>query len=622
MTPTILRRCSQNGPTILLITVIALVVPKLTTAHELPFGQPSIVLYPQYDSGDLTTSSVPAATALAEASTGKTQSQPLPRRRPTRDPAPEVIENANLRVPGVDNVTLRGTVVDAESNQPIACRIHVENADGVYYAPQGHRAIAPPARNNAGVEYEPDVTNRGKIWASLEDGSFSADLPAVDGYRVEIVRGLEYERPILTLDLAGQTGELEKTFSLKRGINMRQEGWMSADTHIHNLMPEAAFRQMKAEALDYVNLMFIGAGHPLYRGGYVTGKPTIVKDGHIVYVSQEIRDAQQGHMTLLGISKPIQPIRGYTGKELPTQTYVPHEPLNWEAFDRLHEQGGLAFHAHYLYWPGYGSAVSAALDKLDGVEWLTPDIVQRGSRTRQNIEVPGHPLTGAGPMWYYMLNSGCRLPVIGGTDKMSAGRVVGGGNRTYARVRSWDHQGFLDGLARGETFTSNGPLLRLSANGCPIGSEIAFDGKGPFTVIVAAGCFTQKPITYFQIVQNGQVVYEQPVEQDSKTVEIRKELTFSASGWLAVRCGNRRSDRNNWENAFTAAHSSPVYVNVNGRLPADKPSAEYMIARVKTSLQWAEKTAMFSTGEYRRRAVESFQMALHFYEDALQRATE
>lgn len=167
--------------------------------------------------------------------------------------------------------------------------------------------------------------------------------------------------------------------------------------------------------------------------------------------------------------------------------------MNWEVYDHLHAEGGLAYHAHYLYWPGWGSPVGAALNKLDGLEWLQTDIASRGDRTRQNIEVPGYGRRAAGRMWYDMLNCGAKLPLVGGTDKMNAGRVVGGSCRTYVRVPEWTHEGFLDGLRTGETFVTNGPLLRLTANDMPIGSELKFQGAGPFTVKVKTGCFTHAP---------------------------------------------------------------------------------------------------------------------------------
>lgn len=541
---------------------------------------------------------------------------------PQRAVKQEATKESNVEIAGVDNVIVRGRVVDAKTGEALPCRIHIENRDGIYYAPEGHKAISMPKVNNNGIVHEADVINRGKVWAVIEEGSFAVSLPAIDGYRVEIAHGLEYELPLIALDLDGQSDKVERTFTLKRGINMRERNWMSADTHVHNLMPEGTYRQMRVEALDYVNLMFIGPEHPLFKAGYVTGTPTIVKDGRIVYVSQEVRDAQQGHMTLLGITDPIEPIRVFTGVDRPSSVPWWHEPLNWEVYDHLHAQGGLAFHAHFLYWPGYGSPLTAALGKIDGVEWLTPDMVERNSRTRQDIEVPGYPLLGAGPMWYHMLNCGARIPVVGGTDKMNEKRVVGGGNRTYARVDTWDHQGFLSALDRGETFTTNGPLLDLSANEKPMGSELRFEGKGPFAVKVKTACFTQKSIEYFQIIKDGQVVFDKSVASGQKIVRIEKELHFSESGWIAVRCGSRQRDRDNWENAYTAAHSSPIYVTVNGKKPADKDSANYMTARSQVALEWVKNTARFSSDEYRERAVTSFEKALLFYQEARNRASK
>ncbi|MFC1735895.1 CehA/McbA family metallohydrolase [Candidatus Hydrogenedentota bacterium] len=591
------KRTCNNILSFFLVTVALLLLTSSVHAHGLPgyFGEP------MFDNREANSECLPItqdqAILLAKAYTPVSTTFDMP------------------------SVSFQGKVVDADTGKPIGFRLHIEDKDGNYWPPKGHLAIEQPQKNDNGITSEPDVINRGKIWACIEDGEFEIDLPAQDGYKVELVRGLEYNRPVLSLDLKDSQGEVEGAFLLKRGINMRKLGWMSADTHVHNLMPEAAWHQMGIEGLDYVNIMFVGGGHVLLKNGYVTGKPSIDRQERIVFVSQELRDAHQGHMTLIGMSEPVKPIRGRYGQEHRNIKYIPHGPLNWEVYDYMHAQGGMAFHAHYLYWPGYGSAVSAALNKLDGLEWLVPDLEMRESKTRQNIEVPGHPLTGAGPMWYYMLNCGARLPLIGGTDKMSAGRVVGGGIRTYTRVKRWDHDGFMDGLSRGETFVSNGPMLNLSANGKPIGSEIKFTGKGPHTVTLDTGYYTEKPIRYFQIIQNGKVVFERDVKRNEKRVKVKRDLKFVNSGWLAVRCGNRESDPNNWEHAYTAAHTSPIYVTVNDQMPAEKASAEYMVARLQVTLDWAKDKAIFLNEDVKKRAIESFDKAKRFYESALARAS-
>jgi len=529
-------------------------------------------------------------------------------------------------IPEIDpaeQVILEVTVLGTDSRQLLPHRVHVDDADGNYYPPEGHFDIEPANWNTNNVSYEPDTINDGYDWAMIPEGKFKVRVRASNSVQLKFAHGLEYPITIVSLDLAEMAGKrLEKTFSLRRGINMRARGWMSADTHVHNLTPLGAIRQMPVEAIDYVNLMFIGPKHPLYRRGLLTGKPADVStDDHIVYVSQEVRDANQGHMTLIGIKTPIRPIRVYTGVEkvirLPA---LPNEPLNWEVFDHLHAEGGLAYHAHYLFWPGWGSPVGAAIDKLDGLEWLQTDIASRGDRTRQNIEVPGYGKRAGGQMWYDMLNCGARLSVVGGTDKMNAGRVVGGSCRTYVKVKEWTHKGFLAGLRTGETFVTNGPLLNLTANGRRIGSNLEFQGKGPFTVQVKAGCFTQRPMRFLELVVNGKVASQIRVPDGENTAGINKEISFDESGWLAVRARHDRSNPDNWHHTITAAHSSPIYVTVNDELPAVKDSAEYMVARLEATLRWAEAKALWSSDEYKRKATSSFRQAKKFYESARARA--
>ncbi len=119
-------------------------------------------------------------------------------------------------------------------------------------------------------------------------------------------------------------------------------------------------------------------------------------------------------MTLLGMSDPIEPVLVYTGIGKTELVPRPNEPLNTEVTQRTRDQGGMAFHAHFLFWPGYGSAVGGALNLLDGLEWTSTDIVNNKRWTRQGLSIPGYEIrpTGAdsGKLYYRMLNCGVRLP--------------------------------------------------------------------------------------------------------------------------------------------------------------------------------------------------------------------
>jgi hypothetical protein len=203
---------------------------------------------------------------------------------------------------------------------------------------------------------------------------------------------------------------------------------------------------------------------------------------------------------------------------------------------------------------------------------------------------------------------------------MNAGRVVGGSARTYVKVAQWSHEGFMAGLRTAETFLTNGPLLHLTAEGKPIGSELKFEGKGPFAVQVETGCFTQRPVKFFEIIKDGAVAARIDVEEGQKTVDLSREVVFKRSGWLAVRARHDKNDRDNWHHAMTAAHSSPIYVTVNSQLPAVKASAEYMTSRLEATLEWARTKAMWSSDESKNKALASFNQARQFYQAALLRA--
>ena len=136
---------------------------------------------------------------------------------------------------------------------------------------------------------------------------------------------------------------------------------------------------------------------------------------------------------------------------------------------------------------------------------------------------------------------------------------------------------------------------------------------------VETGCFTQRPIKFLELLTDGTLVAEAEVPEGQKTVELNKELSFRKSGWLAVRARHVKNDPDNWHHTITAAHSSPIYVTINDELPAVKASAEYLVARLDATLNWIDAEAMWSSEEYKQKAISSFEQAKKFYQEALKR---
>ncbi|HEX5303567.1 MAG TPA: hypothetical protein VFW50_41905 [Streptosporangiaceae bacterium] len=83
--------------------------------------------------------------------------------------------------------------------------------------------------------------------------------------------------------------------------------------------------------------------------------------------------------------------------------------------------------------------------------------------------------------YYRYLNSGYRLPLVGGTDKMSSAVPVGL-YRTYARLdEEFSYEAWCRAVRSGRTFLSGGPLVTLSVDGCQPGDTTSpgWNGRSP-----------------------------------------------------------------------------------------------------------------------------------------------
>jgi hypothetical protein len=511
-------------------------------------------------------------------------------------------------------------IIDADTGMPVGCRIRLVDSEGNYQVPEGHSVSFYKGHFGETLsDQELDLQNRDMTWALLEDGTFSVNLEPRNGYILHIVRGLEYERKPITINLAGKEGANSETFKIRRIIHMKEHGWMSGDTHVHNLTPEGAAWQQRIVDVNYVHLMFMGDVFHQVKEHVHGSESHVSKDGWFVDVSQEQRDANMGHLSTFMMKEHVHPLRRATGSGKEGGT--PNEPLNWEVADYLHAQGGFVFHAHYLIWPGYGAGWSSALGKLDGVEWLSPDFWSLQKNTRQKIDVSGYGPINSAELWYHMLNCGIRLPLSGGTDKMGRTWIIGGKNRFYAKVNDWSWDGMMEGLKKGRTFVTNGPLLLVTANGQEIGAELKSDAES-MHVKLDIKMLSEKPVDEVEIVKNGVVVKKWSLSANEKTFESSWDLIFKTSGWCAVRVKSNDPHWDNWgrNNTRTAAHTSPFYINIKDTLAAKAESAHYMIGRMEETIKWHANEAIWSSKEYEDRALQSLKEAKAFYEAALARS--
>ena len=181
---------------------------------------------------------------------------------------------------------------------------------------------------------------------------------------------------------------------------------------------------------------------------------------------------------------------------------------------------------------------------------------------------------------YRYLNSGYRLPLVGGTDKMSSAVPVGL-YRTYARLdEEFSYEAWCRAVRSGRTFLSGGPLVTLSVDGCEPGDTVELSGPG--TVSVHAAVRSIFPLRSLEIVHNGQVVARAEAG-GGRQAEISEELRIGGHSWIACRAFGVDDHLDEWGRRVFA-HTSPVYLACGGDWAMTDPEG---IGYIRTLIEGA-----------------------------------
>jgi hypothetical protein len=254
---------------------------------------------------------------------------------------------------------------------------------------------------------------------------------------------------------------------------------------------------------------------------------------HLIYVNQEFRNDELGHLCLLNLKKLIEPVK-------PMHPY--HHPLHLDVCDRVHGQGGYVSWAHFPSWPGVEGPLDVAMEKLDGLEILCV-LEPRDFPIFMKKVVPDLEANHGLRLWYRYLNCGFRLTATAGTDKMTTFVTVGA-NRVFARLEGeFNYQGWIDALKAGRTFITNSPLVEFTVNGQEAGSTLRLDSRRAKALQIHARAESQLPYHKLEIVANGEVVADATPSGLMHRAEIRLEHPCRQSCWIAARAQNPRRGR-------------------------------------------------------------------------------
>ena len=478
------------------------------------------------------------------------------------------------------DVRVEVAVTNGPAGQSTPARVRFLAADGRYLPPLGHRdEVNPAIFEDMGT----DLVLRGDMYAYVP-GTFEIDLP-VGTVQVEVVKGFDHRPVRTTLIVEPETRRF--AVGLERPIDLSASGWLTADSHVHFLAPSTALLQAAAEDVAFVHVLATQWGDQFSAVNDLPWGATTDPSGrHTVYLGTENRQNMLGHVALLGAQPPVLTMAAGGPPEGRIGGALTELLADWA--DRCHAAGGLVVGAHFPL-PYAEIATDIVTGRIDAVEM---QCFAPGLDNPSILE------------WYRFLNLGYRLPVLGGTDKMSA-EVPVGAVRTYARLEpdlppSFD--AWSSAVRAGRTFATSGPVIELAVDGHTPGDVVSLPASGGRLEARVRARAAQQLISAVEVVVNGQVVATRESATPTDDLSLEAFLDVRAGSWIAARS---RSDHE-IQSAFSssmASHTSPVYVEVQDRPLFNLADASVVLDVIDGTLQWIRTMAAVERAVDRDRMV-------------------
>ncbi|HZR33063.1 MAG TPA: CehA/McbA family metallohydrolase [Terriglobales bacterium] len=487
--------------------------------------------------------------------------------------------------------TLRVSVEDPSGNKT-AARIYLTGNDGKSWAPDG------------AFERVSIITGDHYFQSA---GDFTVELPAGKAI-VEAAKGFQYRPQKREVEItAGQTQTV--TLKLERIADLQANGWYSGDNHLHMNYggvyaetPESLLSEADAEDLNVVNDFPTNHNTRLIDVEYFTGKPdTHSSPNRILYFNEEYRPNFAGHMGLLNMKRFYFPVYdGYDGTP-----YAAEYPTNAQVLDAMHEQGAIGGYVHpYLLSPG-GDPLKT--HNFVGAREFPADVAL-GKTDFYDLMCIWTDANVAGEVLYRLWNLGYRIPVSAGSDAMPnywrAPTI--GGVRVYVHSESpLNYQGWIDGLVKGKSFVTNGPLMTFKVDGHEPGDEVQISGEKS-SVPVEVEVNSIVPVERLDIIQNGQVVASEKAA-DPYHIKISKAVPVASSGWIAARVSGP-AKVHLITDSYVYAHSNPVWLTRDGQKPSSPKDAQYFVQWMDSALQLVPQRT-FYTPQQKAETVAVYQKA-------------
>jgi hypothetical protein len=481
----------------------------------------------------------------------------------------------------------RITVVDAQTREPIACRMHLKNVKGV-----AQKAARMPFWNDHFVF----------------PGNIKLRLPR-GNYTFELDHGPEYtdRKGYFTIE---DNADDEQVIDLTRAVDMAAEGWWSGDLHIHRAEKDIRLL-MEAEDLHVAPLITWWNEKNAWKGKPLPKEPVVRFDGNRIYDLLGGEDERGGGALLFfNLTTPLD----FTGVE---REY----PSSMKFLLAAREQGTadrpVWIDAEKPFW--WDMPIWLASGKIDSIglannhmqrDGMTTNEAWGKPRDRSRFRDPHGNGEWSEEIYYQVLNCGMRIPPSAGSASGVIANPVGY-NRMYVWVDKdeFSYEAWWEAFKAGRVIVTNGPLIRPFANNRLPGHVFKASAGEELELEITLNLATRETISYMEIVKDGRVVQSVRLDEMAKTGHL-PPVKFTESGWVLVRAVTDNAK------TYRFASTAPWYVEFGDKPRISKQSAQFFLDWMN---ERTEKLKL-ADADQRREVLEFHDQARKFWEQRVAEA--
>ena len=472
------------------------------------------------------------------------------------------------------------------------------------------------------------------------DGVFTVVVPAGPAV-VHIEKGQEFLPADIPVEVSrGET--VTKTIMIRRWVDMPSSGWYSADLHVHlgHDNPEVLRQLSLADDVHLIpsfTYWLRGQGEIWQTKWPETAFTRPIQiDGRHIITRNNIEIERIDHGAAPGATIGATFLFNLT-QPVTSRRYGEHFPTDAELcrVARRHSPQSV-FDSDKPSWAE--SVVGVALGMLDTIQ-VCHNHFHRSTTGPGGWGMIGPLATGesnaaagdglfhrTNALYYRFLNCGFRLGVSGGSA-IGVMDLPTGYNRLFAQIKKpLTAEKMWAAIHAGRTFATTGPMLTFTANSQTVGDTIAMKSDRQQIVVIRTVVRSIQRLESLQIIHDGRIVASRELSAmlPDPTIEAELELTLTPkrSGWFASRALFRAPD-----GLLRQAHTSPVYVSVDGKPTAVAEDGRYMLrwidhlaAIAKSQPDRfpdadAQQAVLAIYGEARSRYEQIIKEAQHYWDD-------